>query len=243
MRNGLQILITNKMRKILIQDLKYEPEEIDAMEPRIAAVVIERSLARPTKGMPDTWRRRVQSSKNRNLAQKLKYANTIIRKNTVAAMYHVLNATVVNTKEHLNNPIVPIVVASVVLLRNLYPTLTLVKSASSLLRSRKDEPLRINERFSLSDSAFQNNIRPSPSNRQESSRHHPYSTNSKSTNGDVLTINPWWPLRYLFNKTSRRSTNSRTNERVDLALLAKVQQHSWLDNALINWDVMKHNFF
>lgn len=57
--NGLQVMITRRMRKILVEDLGYLSAEIDVMEPSVAAVVIERGLARPTNGMPRSWKRNV----------------------------------------------------------------------------------------------------------------------------------------------------------------------------------------
>jgi hypothetical protein len=45
------------MRNSLINDLGYLPEEVDMIEPQIAAVVIERALARPASGMPASWRK------------------------------------------------------------------------------------------------------------------------------------------------------------------------------------------
>ena len=53
----MQIVITNRMRKSLADGLKYLPSEIDTMELQIAAFVMEEKLARPSKGMPDSWRR------------------------------------------------------------------------------------------------------------------------------------------------------------------------------------------
>lgn len=43
---SMQIMITNRMRFVLENDLNYLPEEVDAMEPQIAAVVISRNLVR-----------------------------------------------------------------------------------------------------------------------------------------------------------------------------------------------------
>jgi len=54
--SSIQFMITNRMRRCLVQDLGYLPEEVDVMEPQIAAVVIDRSLARPSSGMPASWR-------------------------------------------------------------------------------------------------------------------------------------------------------------------------------------------
>lgn len=50
-------MITNKMKKILQNDLGYTNDEINQMEPQIASVVIDRKLHRPSKGMPPTWRK------------------------------------------------------------------------------------------------------------------------------------------------------------------------------------------
>ena len=40
----LQYMITQRMRRILQDDLNYLPEEVDVMEPQIAAAVIEKNL-------------------------------------------------------------------------------------------------------------------------------------------------------------------------------------------------------
>ena len=48
-------MITNRMRRILEDDLDYLPAEIDVMDPQIASVVIERGLSRPSNGMPKKW--------------------------------------------------------------------------------------------------------------------------------------------------------------------------------------------
>jgi hypothetical protein len=50
-------MITQKMRKVLEKKLGYLREEVDLMEPQIAAVLIERSLPRPSKGIPESWKR------------------------------------------------------------------------------------------------------------------------------------------------------------------------------------------
>lgn len=54
---NMQFMITNQMRYTLENELGYLSDEVDEMEPQIAAVVISRSLARPAKGMPASWRR------------------------------------------------------------------------------------------------------------------------------------------------------------------------------------------
>ena len=55
---GIQIMVTQRMRRVLEDELGYTADEVDAMEPQIAAVVIERGLARPTAGMPKSWRKK-----------------------------------------------------------------------------------------------------------------------------------------------------------------------------------------
>jgi hypothetical protein len=54
---GIQYMITNKMRQALEDELGYLTEEVDCMEPQVAAVVIEKRLPRPTNGMPSSWAR------------------------------------------------------------------------------------------------------------------------------------------------------------------------------------------
>lgn len=54
---SLQFMITNRMRRVLEDDLNYHEEEVEMMDPQIASVVIERGLARPLTGMPKSWQR------------------------------------------------------------------------------------------------------------------------------------------------------------------------------------------
>lgn len=60
---GLQVFITGRMRRVLEEELGYLREEVNIMEPQIAAVVIERGLARPSNGMPISWRKEAGSKK------------------------------------------------------------------------------------------------------------------------------------------------------------------------------------
>lgn len=53
----IQYMITNRMRRVLEDELGYLSEEVDSIEPQIASVVIERGLVRPSNGMPASWRR------------------------------------------------------------------------------------------------------------------------------------------------------------------------------------------
>ena len=59
---GIQFVITNRMKRVLEDDLNYHEEEISVMDPQIASVVIERGLARPATGMPRSWQK-IQPSK------------------------------------------------------------------------------------------------------------------------------------------------------------------------------------
>ena len=47
--------ITPEMKQILVHELKFRPEEVSVMRPDIAAVVVEKRLARPLEGMPENW--------------------------------------------------------------------------------------------------------------------------------------------------------------------------------------------
>eukprot|EP00904_Undaria_pinnatifida_P003329 jgi/Undpi1/12998/HiC_scaffold_7.g02662.m1 len=50
----------NVVLKVLVEELDYLPDEVDDMDPQIAAVVIEKSLPRPRAGMPIVWRRSIR---------------------------------------------------------------------------------------------------------------------------------------------------------------------------------------
>jgi hypothetical protein len=56
-KNTAQVMITNRMKNTLINDLKYTEIEVERMEPEIARVVIEKGLKRPMSGMPISWDR------------------------------------------------------------------------------------------------------------------------------------------------------------------------------------------
>ena len=90
---GIQIMITQRMRRVLEDELGYGTEEVDVMEPQIAAVVIERGLARPAAGMPKSWRKKttwspvvdgklIENLKNRikSLGEQLKAPATFVVK-------------------------------------------------------------------------------------------------------------------------------------------------------------------
>ena len=53
----MQWVITNRMKKILVEELHYTPEEVEVMMPDVAAVVINKHLERPKRGMPPEWRK------------------------------------------------------------------------------------------------------------------------------------------------------------------------------------------
>ncbi|CAM9411037.1 unnamed protein product, partial [Ascophyllum nodosum] len=60
----MQVMITRNMRKVLVEELGYLNDEVDDMDPQIAAVVIEKSLPRPRAGMPIVWRRTIRRQGN-----------------------------------------------------------------------------------------------------------------------------------------------------------------------------------
>lgn len=67
----IQYMVTQRMRRVLEDDLGYLSREIDVIEPQIAAVVIERRLSRPANGMPSSWRRPDASSGGVNAARNM----------------------------------------------------------------------------------------------------------------------------------------------------------------------------
>lgn len=75
---GIQYMITHRMRRILIESLGYLPDEVDSMDPQVAAVVIERGLSRPSKGMPLSWRQ------NRQDGSRVQFLYLFIRSKWVA---------------------------------------------------------------------------------------------------------------------------------------------------------------
>lgn len=54
-------MVTMRMRRVLEDELNYLSDEVDKMDPQIAAIVIERGLPRPSTGMPKKWIKYQQS--------------------------------------------------------------------------------------------------------------------------------------------------------------------------------------
>ena len=49
--------ITQRMRRVLEDDLLYTTEEVDSMDYSIAVTIIQKGLARPRQGMPKSWKK------------------------------------------------------------------------------------------------------------------------------------------------------------------------------------------
>lgn len=63
---GIQFMITNRMKKILIDNLQYLPDEVEELEPQIAAFLIDKNLPRPLKGVPPSWKRTIRDKSIRS---------------------------------------------------------------------------------------------------------------------------------------------------------------------------------
>jgi len=61
---SMQWMLTQRMRRTLIQELDYLPSEVDQMDPQVAAVVIRKGLKRPPSGMPVSWKRNRRADRN-----------------------------------------------------------------------------------------------------------------------------------------------------------------------------------
>lgn len=84
-------MVTNRMRRVLEDDLNYHEEEVELMDPQIASVVIERGLARPLTGMPKSWQRIKPSTPMLSgLRSKLATFGDKVRKSVVFACKRVL---------------------------------------------------------------------------------------------------------------------------------------------------------
>jgi len=59
---AVQWVITQKMKRELIQELDYLPSEVDQMDPQVASVVLRKGLRRPASGMPVSWKRSRRSN-------------------------------------------------------------------------------------------------------------------------------------------------------------------------------------
>lgn len=53
---SVHFVITRRMRRVLMNELNYSAQDVSQMRPRVAALVIQRNLQKPTSGMPQEWR-------------------------------------------------------------------------------------------------------------------------------------------------------------------------------------------
>lgn len=79
-------LITNRMRSILIVELGYTAEEVDAMSASVAQVVINKRLERPTKGMPAAFKKDYQLSQKERFRSSLHKAVALLKKHLWLAL-------------------------------------------------------------------------------------------------------------------------------------------------------------
>lgn len=59
----IQLFITKNMRQQLTRELGFLPSEVDDMLPSVAAILCNKKMVRPSKGMPIEWRRSFHSGR------------------------------------------------------------------------------------------------------------------------------------------------------------------------------------
>ncbi len=82
-------MITRRMRRELVDNLGYLSSEVDEMEPSVAAVVIERGLARPSSGMPSSWKVPARGPRRKNkffraIGGSIRLVSTVVKNSIVA---------------------------------------------------------------------------------------------------------------------------------------------------------------
>ena len=77
-QGSIQLMITKKMKDILMNDLGYYEGEVERMEPEIARVVIEKQLKRPRNGMPPSWDKTNEAKKG--LEYRVNGARSLVRR-------------------------------------------------------------------------------------------------------------------------------------------------------------------
>ena len=90
----MQWVITGRMKKALVEELHYLPEEVEAMMPDVAAVVINKHLERPKRGMPPEWRRdfHLRSRGLKRVRASLRTALAMVREDPGAVLRKALTA-------------------------------------------------------------------------------------------------------------------------------------------------------
>jgi hypothetical protein len=78
--------ITEKLKTILMKELKYKREDIEVMRPDIATLVVANGLRRPIEGMPANWYVEGTLPKSLVRAKAVKVALTIVVLGAVAAI-------------------------------------------------------------------------------------------------------------------------------------------------------------
>eukprot|EP01038_Epipyxis_sp_PR26KG_P005532 gene5532-7649_t len=243
-KKGIQYMITKKMRLTLIDDLGYLNNEIDEMEPQIAAVLIERSLPRPANGVPNSWKR---PSNAMPIAKKVKRYG--IAKNFSAFInkrfQSLKNGTIAFSKGTLKfsqtyiKPILPPLIACLIVVLqkdnigkgfnmihdrlNVY--FTQRKNNKILKKKKKLESIKAVT--PKSPKIIKKEVK-----RDVISNQNKY--NSDINNNNNQNKNLWKKSKSDDNNKSKASTND-----VDISLFESVRQQSFFDKIIFNFEVMK----
>jgi len=74
----MQFMVTSRMKSQLLQ-LGYLPDEMERLNPQRAAVIIDRSITRPSSGIPASWMSSSAASKMGPLAALKRAVSPVLR--------------------------------------------------------------------------------------------------------------------------------------------------------------------
>lgn len=137
---SLQFMITNRMRRVLEDDLNYHIEEIEVMDPQIASVVIERGLARPPTGMPKAWQSIKPSKTLTSDMRKLIFNMMNGARSKIFSCYRAMT----NVMKFTAKNVIPIVIPTVGIVYGLPKVFSLgMKVGTSIANNGGSSPRRI----------------------------------------------------------------------------------------------------
>lgn len=235
---GVQVMITQKMRKVLVQELGYLESEVDILEPQIAAVLIERNLPRPAKGMPDSWCiKPVDAGKSSDATSQVISAGDNVIKQKMSNdnnKRNVLHRLVSTVSSH---PVIPVSLTIAGLCIWQYPAIAsatkyIITSTASAIISTSKKVLNKkhnNDKITTTKTVTNNN------NKEVSNIITKIATES-SIDTEISTPPPPLPPKSVF------PFNKNHVSSVDVLALEKVFHHSPHDSVNLRFDLFQNKF-
>lgn len=243
-KNGIQFMITNRMRNTLEKELGYLKEEVDVMEPQIAAVLIEKSLARPENGMPASWKRQ---EPGKNMVVESLNAFSSSTKGFFVRLSSAIQKSFKNLVQG-SNKLKPIIL-SVVVVAIGYNAVVFVRDHGVLEQLWKGVFAGLSSMFKPSPNPNKNTVTNTNSKANKKSGKidaKPAKTTIKSNTKSLGVIKESLvsTVSYETNKVqSKPKASPKSSSNIDLNLLQRVQDQSPMESLKLKTNIVRRKFF